>query len=49
MESQVKKPQGFTIVLGGEAGQGIQFIETLLVKVVKLSRRYFNQSPTGKK
>jgi len=35
MEGKVKKPEGFTLVLGGEAGQGIQFIETVLVNVVK--------------
>ncbi len=37
MEYQVKEANCFTIVLGGEAGQGIQFIETLLVRIVKIS------------
>ncbi len=30
-----KKIQGCTIVLGGEAGQGVQYIETVLVRVAK--------------
>ncbi len=33
----MKKIQGYTVVLGGEAGQGVQYIETMLVRVAKQS------------
>ncbi len=33
----MKMIQGYTIVLGGEAGQGVQYIETMLVRVAKES------------
>ena len=32
---RMKQTQGFTIVLGGEAGQGVQYIESILVRVAK--------------
>lgn len=36
----MKKVKGLTLVLGGEAGQGIQFIEKTLLKIVKSSGFY---------
>ena len=36
----MRKVKGLTLVLGGEAGQGIQFIEKTLLKIVKSSGFY---------